>query len=152
MTTSTCSADVTALPSAFPALARAMPRRGFLAGLTRLPLLGGSVALIGQPRAVAEPATPDMLEAYKTWLEYERRWLSWEMAADPLWQRRYGGSGAAEDRVKLSDRIDGCLAFIGESNTYHRDHAAPSTRAALVMSTVGCDWHDSDARAARRRA
>ena len=39
-------------------------RRGFLRGLTTLPLIGGGVALIGAPSAVAEPVTRSMLETY----------------------------------------------------------------------------------------
>ena len=34
-----------------------MPRRSFLAGLASLPLIGGSVTLLGQPTAAATPVT-----------------------------------------------------------------------------------------------
>ncbi|KQP53653.1 hypothetical protein ASF39_19920 [Methylobacterium sp. Leaf108] len=53
-------------------------RRGFPRGLTTLPLIGGSVALIVAPSAVAAPITDDLLDSYDAWLEYERRWLQWE--------------------------------------------------------------------------
>ena len=148
---STISANATALPSVIPSLAGSMPRRGFLAGLTKLSLIGGSVALIGQPRGVAEAATPNMLEAYKTWLEFERRALCWEMAAEPLWQHRYRNFESS-DRIELSKAIDGSFMFVGRSHTHPFDAGAPSTRAALVMSAVGCEWRESEARAARRRA
>ena len=58
-------------------------RRDFLRGLVSLPLIGGGVTLIGQPSAVAEPVTSDLLEAYKTWLFNEHRSLSGDMAASP---------------------------------------------------------------------
>ncbi len=54
-------------------------RRTFLRGLTSLPLIGGSVALIGAPSAVAEPATLPMLLQYANWLFYERRLLCREI-------------------------------------------------------------------------
>ena len=149
--TSTCSASATALPAAIHAFSL-MPRRGFLAGLARLPLIGGSVALVGRPRGVAESATPDMLEAYKTWLEYERRSLSWEMAGDPLWRHRYRNFAEAGDRVALSDEIDHSFTFVGRSHAYQADASAPSTRAALVLSAVGCDWREDKAHTAERRA
>jgi hypothetical protein len=49
-----------------------LPRRGFLRQLCTLPMLGGSVALLGAPTAVAEPITPDLFEAYDRWLTLER--------------------------------------------------------------------------------
>lgn len=54
-----------------PAAATGLPssRRGFLRGLTRLPLIGGGVALIGAPTAVAEPLTPALLDSYEAWLD-----------------------------------------------------------------------------------
>ena len=81
--TTTASAAATGLPASIHALHDPMPRRGFLAGLAKLPLIGGSVALIGQPKAVAGQATPEMIEAYKTWLALELRFLGWRMADDP---------------------------------------------------------------------
>ena len=47
-------------------------RRGFLRGLASLPLIGGGVALIGQPTAAAVPVTDDMLATYQSWLGWER--------------------------------------------------------------------------------
>ena len=58
-------------------------RRTFLGQLAGLPLIGGSVALIDQPTAVAEPITTPMLLQYANWLFYERRLLC----------RRYRGTG-----------------------------------------------------------
>jgi hypothetical protein len=55
-------------------------RRGFLRQLCSLPMLGGSVALLGAPTAVAEPITPDLFEAYDRWLTLERYFLMEEKA------------------------------------------------------------------------
>jgi len=43
-------------------------RRGFLRQLCGLPMLGGGVALLGAPTAVAEPVTSGMLDAYRSFL------------------------------------------------------------------------------------
>lgn len=50
-------------------------RRGFLRGLTTLPLIGGGVNLIGSPTRAAQPVTLGLLATYSTWLHYERRAL-----------------------------------------------------------------------------
>jgi hypothetical protein len=118
-------------------------RRGFLRSLAALPLIGGSVALIGSPTSAAVPTTPDMIEAYKTWLAMESRFLTWEMAGDPIFVERYRHDPTTDgDRRQLAERIGRSLAFVGDSGRYHVDDAskAPSTRAALVLSAVGCDW------------
>lgn len=57
-------------------------RRGFLSGLATLPLIGGSVALIGSPSAVAEPLNQRLLDAYDEFLDGERRALKWERFFD----------------------------------------------------------------------
>lgn len=145
MTTSTRSAAVTGLPAFHPAISEPMPRRGFLAGLARLPLLGGSVALVGQPRAVAQPVTLDMLEAYKTWLFYERRVLAWEMANHAEYVSFYGGTQSSRSTV-IEDTIK--LVDVGGAGRFHRHDGRSgraSDRAALVLSTVGCDWRDDEA-------
>jgi hypothetical protein len=43
-------------------------RRGFLRQLCSLPMLGGGLALLGAPTAVAEPVTSGMLDAYRSFL------------------------------------------------------------------------------------
>lgn len=141
--TSTSSAAATGLPSAFPMLAASMPRRSFLAGLTKLSLVGGSVALLGQPSAVGEPVTLQMLEAYKTWLHYEYRHLAWEMAALPAVADRYGGLHGDRFRALKS----GVTHFgTGDASSFHGPRCQSAVdRAALVLSTVGCVWHDDEA-------
>lgn len=53
------------------------PRRGFLRGLASLPLIGGSVTLIGRPTAAAVPVTGGTVATYLAWLHYEQRYLMW---------------------------------------------------------------------------
>ena len=136
-----------------PPLAAATQRRGFLAGLASLPLVGGSVALLGRPSAVAEPITEALIWGYKDWLYYEHRMLSYELAGyDPeqakLVERlsRYSKAGPAGDwHFNFPTRKGSRLAGWPEA-------PQPSTRAALVLSAAGVDWRESDERAARRRA
>ena len=121
----------TSVLAAATGLPSSPPRRGFLGGLVSLPLVGGAVTLIGQPTASAEPVTPDMLATYSDWLFYERRVLMSEMAAyDPPDARRLGSL--------VGDRSDD-FHFPGMAPGW-MDIPQPSTRAALVLSTVGCDW------------
>ncbi len=103
-------------------------RRAFLRGLVRLPMIGGSVALIGSPTAAAVPTTTGLLQNYEAWLAWERYQLQTE-----LWGR---------------DAADRCTTFLAMNlpgEQWHnpwRDEAPPcpaaSTRAALVLSAVGC--------------
>ena len=141
---STALAADTGLPSFMPILARPTGRRGFMSGLAALPLIGGSVTLLGRPRAVAEPPTRQIMEAYKTWLHYEQRFLAWEMADLPEHVAYYGGT--RRERFEFIDRLT--LSFgTGDAARFHRtDGSSPaSSRAALVLSTVGCDWRDDEA-------
>lgn len=103
-------------------------RRGFLRSLTSLPLIGGAVALIGAPSAVAAPITTDLLDAYSEWLFMERRLLCLE---------RWPGVRDAEQFVPCNT---GAGDFHLRPGTDWRTLPQPSTRAALVMSAVGCDW------------
>ena len=101
-------------------------RRGFLRGLTTLPLIGGGVALVGAPFAVAEPVTAGMLATYSCWLHYERIALM------------YASVGAAAG------------TFVPELNPashWHFPHPfdwevigrLAQWRAPLVLATVGCE-------------
>ena len=139
--TSTRSAIATALPS---------NRRGFLSQLAMLPLVGGGLNLIGSPTAVAEPVTPDVIEAYKTWLALEFRFLTWQMADDPFFIESYRNCHAADaDRKTRSESISAYEWCVGDSA---RRHDEPYTRAALVLSAVGCDWRDHEGIFKLRRA
>jgi len=54
-------------------------RRGFLRSLVSLPMLGGGVALIGAPHAVAEPITTGLMDAYRRFLTMESNLLDEEL-------------------------------------------------------------------------
>lgn len=102
-------------------------RRGFLRGLAHLPLIGGGVTLIGNPTAAAELVTTEMLRSYSAFLHFERKFLNWEIAAgDP---RRF-------------DMEEAVVWGQNPGFHYHKggDQLQPSTRAAVVLSAVGCGW------------
>ncbi|ACL58836.1 hypothetical protein [Methylobacterium nodulans] len=102
-------------------------RRAFLHGLVSLPLIGGSITLIGNPTGVAEPASDFLLEQDSTWVEGERLRIA----------------EARHDTRAISDlfgpayewQLRGCEAAPEEVR------ARVATRAAVVLSAVGCDWH-----------
>ncbi len=106
-----------------------LSRRGILRGLATLPLIGGGVTLIGQPTASAEPLSHTMLTTYHTWLHFEERLLSWELA------RRYSDETYKYGAYHGNPGAD---FHDAEYNTQGIEHA--TKRAALVLSTVGCDW------------
>lgn len=97
-------------------------RRGFLSGLATLPLIGGSVALIGAPSAVAEPVTDALLVNYESWLACELHQLARE----------------AHPEAPGSFTCMSVPAFRWHDKRV--DLVRPSTRAALILSAVGCDW------------
>ncbi|MDO9426044.1 MAG: hypothetical protein Q7T93_04365 [Methylobacterium sp.] len=106
-------------------------RRGFLSGLATLPLIGGSVALIGTPSAAAVPVTDGRLDAYSEWLFMERRLLCLE---------QHPGFDQADRFVPANT---GAKDFhFPDFPTRWQDLPQPSTRAALVLSAVGCGWRE----------
>ncbi len=117
-----------------------VPRRGFLRGLVSLPLIGGGVTLIGSPTAVAEPCTLGLLDRYTDWLavEYgealiERCALAPSTShAHSLAIMKFRREWCQDNRT-LNPRRD---------KFEHPPATLPSTRAALVLSTVGCDWKE----------
>ena len=112
-------------------MADALARRGLLRGLARLPLIGGGVTILGNPTGAAEPVTDDLLDAYSKWLFYERRLLCLE---------RWPGLR----------HPDGFISANTGAGGYHfplwperwQDRPMPSTRAAVVLSAVGCGWRE----------
>lgn len=112
-------------------------RRGFLRGLIALPLIGGGVTLIGNPTASAVPVSQELIYSYKAWLHYEHRMLSYELAGY---------------NPRLAHQVEHWHQTTGAGGNWHfgwaypgargpagwRDAPQPSTRAALVLSTVGC--------------
>lgn len=108
-------------------------RRGFLRGLTMLPLVGGGVTLIGAPSAVAEPVTRELLFAYSSWLRVERNRVH-----DELWPEEDAALRAAS---ALPFQLDPDTAFYVPPLAPSALGSEPaSSRAALVLSTVGIDW------------
>lgn len=103
-------------------------RRGFLRGLTALPLVGGAVTLIGNRTAVAGPASPRLIGCYLEWLRLERKVVQDLLlrGSDP-----YGvvpmlpGAGTALRFPAGQDGDDG---------------AGLASRAAVVLSAVNFDW------------
>ncbi len=72
------------------------------------------------------PASNDLLWNYKTWLEMEHRFLSWELA------------GQDGDRLDLVERT---IIIANPAGRFHQPSAPPpSTRAAAVLTAVGIDW------------
>jgi hypothetical protein len=107
-------------------------RRGILRGLAALPLVGGSVTLIGQPTASAEPVTQELLLNYNQWLWAERRVLCSHLEPHgyELWRNPPGDNTAGA--YHAVDKIGRLLPDKG-----------PLDRAAIVLSAVGCDWRSS---------
>jgi hypothetical protein len=117
-------------------------RRGFLRGLTTLPLIGGGVTLIGMPSAVAEPVTHLLHREYHDWLMFERSCLIREMEGENRTQFGPGsamGSAYRWHRSHGERRPDSEGIMLGDGISF------PSTRAALVLSAVGCDWREGTA-------
>ena len=107
------------------------PRRTFLRQLVTLPLIGGGVTLIGEPTAVAEPPSRHTLAHYANWLFYERRILCHELAN--------GDSAFARELQRRREEVEPEFHFPPHRDW--RDVPMPSTRAALIMSAAGFDWH-----------
>lgn len=118
-------------------------RRGFLRDLAGLPLVGGGVTIIGNPTAAAEPITPKLLDSYETWLEREKTWLRWHR-----YGRDYGQSPLAPDwEIVFHNRQTGDVMDVMRVNNaagrFWHDRPGPETRAAIVLSAVGCKWREN---------
>lgn len=113
-------------------------RRGFLRGLAALPLIGGAVAIIGRPTAVAAPPSRFLLERYLGFLANEHAAVLCEIGfseglhEDPA--RAAGDWEFARRRAPLHWFPDAPDLELLVTAT------KPSTRAAVVLSAVGCDW------------
>ena len=112
-------------------MADALARRGFLRGLAHLPLIGGGVTILGNPTKAAEPVTEELLGNYREWLQMELRFLSWEVG--PQTPERFEANVAGAMRFR-SDTPAGRF--------HSPDTPPPSTRAAVVLSAVGCGWRE----------
>jgi hypothetical protein len=115
-------------------------RRGFLSSLATLPLIGGSMALIGSPSAVAAPISLALVERYTDWLavEYGEAIIERSMMRDPAkaaWHGRWRREWCREN---------GTLCDIHRADRFLvPPEYPPSARAALVLSAVGCDWRET---------
>lgn len=110
-------------------MSKIIQRRGFLRGLTTLPLVGGSVSMIGSPTRADVPITRDLLENYATWLDMERRWLAWERCGD--------------DKSQF-DMLYRTIWLECPVGSFHPDSGQPSARAAMVLSAVGCPLYSEE--------
>lgn len=105
-------------------------RRGFLRGLTTLPLVGGSVALIGNPVGAAEPPSEACLDSYLAWLHYEQRAV--RHARWPEFKRAGGVF------IPANNAGDNFHRFDPEGWKLSCQEAV--ARAPVVLAAVGCDW------------
>ena len=97
-------------------------RRGFLRSLTTLPLIGGSVALIGSPTAAAVPVTGGMVATYLAWLHFEQRYVAW--------------GANCRDYIPM---VNHGATFHGRSGTHPNDDArAAIQRAPVILAAAGC--------------
>jgi len=109
-------------------------RRAFLHGIASLPLIGGSVALIGNPTRAAVPVTTALLERYSDWLavEYGETLIELAPRYQPehavyvtRWRREW-----CRDNRTLNPDPD-----LGRFNA--PIVLPPSTRAAVILSAAG---------------
>lgn len=130
-------------------MSAAASRRGFLRGLTTLPLIGGAITLIGTPSAIAEPATDSALDAYVAFLAHEHRAALIEherrravrSVATAAAQGQASWPGYVEECEDIARQRPPMFWFPGAPDTERLVASAePSSRAALVLSAVGCDW------------
>ncbi|GJD58370.1 hypothetical protein [Methylobacterium dankookense] len=109
-------------------------RRGFLRGLTSLPLIGGSVALIGTPTRAAVPVTPGMLATYSAWLHFERRALDVSFNDDAL------------SRGNFVPCLNPGSEFHWQTRrSSFEEGLAAQRRAAIVLAAVGCPLTSAEA-------
>jgi hypothetical protein len=121
----------------------ATPRRAFLRQLCALPLIGGGLSIIGAPTAIAEPVTEALFERYASWVAREHAECMVERTRRSYATAQFVEEYAADTREIFMRRwLQGNMAF---SDAAH-DHppGLPSSRAALVLSAVGCDWRQRE--------
>ena len=118
-------------------------RRSFLSGLARLPLIGGSVTLIGAPTAADVPLSRDLLDSYEAWLDFEQTYLRWERYGPQLNEEPALQSLEVVWRDRRNGRTWERVPAFNAGARWHNEKPKPSTRAAVVLSAVGCDWQDT---------
>jgi hypothetical protein len=109
-------------------------RRGFLAALAALPLIGGAVRIIGAPSAVDVPATVDLLRRYQAFLARENLATLAEIEL-------LRGIAPAEFNLAQPEsymhRVSMGLVRPDAAADQLVKESAPSSRAALVLSAAG---------------
>lgn len=115
-------------------------RRGFLRGLVSLPLIGGGVTLIGKPSAAAVSLTPELMSTYVAWLAREHAEALFEYQDVRHAREPADVTRALSDWKR--DWVRQPLFWFPECPAADAAvlAAPPSTRAAVVLSAVGCDW------------
>lgn len=112
-----------------------LPRRGFLLGLAKLPLIGGSIAILGQPTSAATPITVPLLERYHAFLSRETAATLAELYSLAYTRTDWGWS--LDDVDSYRHKVP--MGYLREDETVEHMIAArrPSTRAAVVLSAAG---------------
>lgn len=105
-------------------------RRGFLRGLTTLPLIGGSVALVGSPTAAAVPVTGGTIATYLAWLHFEYRYVRWAVSSQGFVPMMNPGAG-----------------FHSQVGDVHVAARRSVELAPVVLATVGCPLTSAEAEA-----
>ena len=110
-------------------------RRSFLRGLVTLPLIGGSVTLLGNPTAPAVPVTDALMQRYFDWLAIE--------LGEVMMERE--GHRALPGHADLA--IDYRREWCRQNSTLNPDPTSerfrllpmvpPSSRAAVILSAAG---------------
>lgn len=105
-------------------------RRGFLAGLAALPLVGGGVKILGQPTQAAVPVTDALLRRYVTFIAGEHQMALRELAERETPYLFETHRPAWHPPMYWMPDVDIDMQITMEE-------AAPSTRAAVVLSAAG---------------
>lgn len=110
-------------------------RRGFLRGLASLPLLGGSIALIGAPSAAAVPVTTALLEGYRDWLATEYGETLIELA--PRYQPEHAAFVSSWRREWCREHSTLNPEQLASDRFAVPPIVPPSARAAVILSAAG---------------
>ncbi len=120
-------------------------RRNFLRGLVSLPLIGGSLAILGQPTAAAVPVTDALQLRYLAWLAHEHLAAVKEhmfrsaLAHALRHPERYPSPAAfARRQLEEGDRSPYTGWFPDAPDVERLVSASrSSTRAAVILSAAG---------------
>ena len=118
-------------------------RRTFLRGLASLPLIGGSITILGQPTAAAVPVTDALHARYLAWLAHEH----WAAMKEHSRRGALAAWRPCPDAIDMSaeayaDRVADRSEYVfwrPDVPDVERNVASapPSTRAAVILSAAG---------------